>query len=70
MTRTDPITHQINVYSKFKLVKQKRIKFASECNQVINKEIDKMLSFGLVKEVDYPKWLANVKLVSKRTKNE
>ncbi|XP_074321469.1 uncharacterized protein LOC141658084 [Silene latifolia] len=39
---------------------QKRRKFASERNEIINKEVDKLLDMGMIREVIYPDWLANV----------
>ena len=58
------ITHWLNVSPCFKSVKQKR-SFAPERQKTINEEVDKILKAGAIKEVEYPKWLANVVLVKK-----
>ena len=58
------ITHRLNVSPSFKPVKQKR-SFASERQKEINEEVGKLLQAGAIREVEYPKWLANVVLVKK-----
>ena len=59
------ITHRLNVSPSFKLVKQKRKIFALERQKEINEEVGKLLQAGVIKEVEYPEWLANVVLVKK-----
>ena len=59
------ITHRLNVSPSFKLVKQKRKRFAPERQKAINEEVVKLLQAGAIKEVEYPEWLANVVLVKK-----
>ena len=59
------ITHRLNVSPSFKPVKQKRRSFASERQKAINEEVGKLLQAGEIREVEYPKWLANVVLVRK-----
>ena len=59
------ITHRLNVSPFFKPVKQKRRSFASERQKAINEEVGKLLQAGAIREVEYPKWLANVVLVKK-----
>ena len=63
----DPIiiTHRINVNPSFKPVKQKRRSFALERQKAINEEVGKLLQAWAIREVEYPKWLANVVLVKK-----
>ena len=67
MGGVDPaiITHRLNVSSSFKLVKQKRRSFALERKKAINKEVGKLLQAGAIREVEYPKWLANIVLIKK-----
>ena len=48
------ITHKLNVSPSFKLVKQKRRSFAPERQKAINKEVDKLLQAGAIREVEYP----------------
>ncbi|XP_074298593.1 uncharacterized protein LOC141629502 [Silene latifolia] len=59
----DIITHKLNIDTSFKLVQQKRRKFAPERNTIINEEVDKLLDMGMIREVMYPEWLANVVVV-------
>ena len=58
------ITHGLNVSPSFKSVKQKR-SFALERQKAINEEVGKLLLVNAIREVEYPKWLANVVLVKK-----
>lgn len=67
MPGIDPsvITDKLNVVPSHILVKQRRRSFTSEQNQAVANEVKKLLQAGLIKEVDYPEWLANVVLVKK-----
>lgn len=67
MPGIDPsvIVHRLNVNPGFRPVKQRRRTFAPERNQVIAEEVSKLLAAGLIREVDYPEWLANVVLMKK-----
>ena len=59
------ITHRLNVSPSFKSVKQKRRSFALERKKAINEEVEKLLQAKAIREVEYPKWLANVVLIKK-----
>ena len=59
------ITHRLNTSQSFKPVKQKRRSFAPERPKAINEEVGKLLQAGVIREVEYPEWLANVVLVKK-----
>ena len=59
------IAHKLNVSPSFKPVKQKKRSFTLERQKVINEEVGKLLKAGAIREVEYPKWLANVVLVKK-----
>ena len=63
----DPIviTHRLNVSLSFRSVKQKGRSFAPERQKAINEEVGKLLQANAIREVEYPKWLANVVLVKK-----
>ena len=63
------ITHRLSVSPSFKLVKKKRRSFAPERQKAINEEVGKLLQAGVIREVEYPKWLANVILVKKGNAN-
>ncbi len=39
-----------------RLVKQRRRNFASERNQAIAEEVQKLLQAGFIQEIDYPEW--------------
>ena len=64
---TNIVAHQLNVNPSFHPVKQKRRVFALERNTAIMEEVDKLLKAGFIREVYYPKWLANVVMVKKST---
>ena len=59
------ITHRLNVSPSFKPVKKKRRSFALERKKAINEEVGKLLQAGVIGEVEYLEWLANVVLVKK-----
>ena len=67
MGGVDPavITHRLNVNPSFKSVKQKRRSFALEKQKAINEEVGKLFQAKAIREVEYPKCLANVVLVKK-----
>ena len=62
----DIITHRLNIDPSFRLIHQKRRKFAPERNQIIQEEVEKLLKTGMIREVKFPKWLANVVVVQKK----
>lgn len=47
---------------------KKQCKFALEKNEVINEKVDKLKN-GVIREVQYPDWLANVVVVWKKNEN-
>ena len=68
MTGIDPtiVTHELNVDSTYKPVKQKRRKLGPERAKAVNDEVDKLLKAGSIIEVKYPDWLANPVVVKKK----
>ena len=62
----DIITHKLGIDKSFRPIHQKRRKFAPERNLIIQKEVEKLLKTGMIREVKYPKWLANVVVVPKK----
>ena len=62
----DVITHKLNVDPDHKPVQQRRRKFAAERNKIINDEVSRLLKTEMIREVDYPEWLANVVIVQRR----
>jgi hypothetical protein len=67
MPGIDPsiIVHRLNIDPGSRPVKQRRKTFAPKRNQAIAEEVSKLLAARLIREVDYPEWLANVVLVKK-----
>ena len=59
------ITHRLNVSPSFKQVKQKRRSFTLERQKAINEEVGKLLQADVIREIEYPEWLAYVVLVKK-----
>ena len=59
------IEHSFNVDLIEKPVQQKRRMFAPKRNKVVMEEVEKLLTAGFIREVYYPKWLANVVMVKK-----
>ena len=68
MTGIDPqiSLHRLNVDPKHKPVRQKRRKFGTDRNQIIQEEVQKLLAIKSIREVTYPEWLANVVVVAKK----
>ena len=67
MPGIDPsvITHRLNVYSSSKPVRQKKRVFASERDNAIKEEVQKLTITKFILEVYYSDWLANVVMVKK-----
>ena len=59
-------SHKLNVIPSARLVKQKVRCFHSDRHQVIQEEVDNLLKARFIKEIKYPKWLANVVVVPKK----
>ncbi|KAI0531030.1 hypothetical protein KFK09_000579 [Dendrobium nobile] len=59
------IVHSLTANPTCKPVIQKKRSFAPERQQAIEKEVDKLLEAGFIREVHYPTWLANVVMVKK-----
>jgi len=67
MSGIDPnfFCHRLTMDPKVRLVRQRRRKFNEERRLVILEETKKLLNVGHIREIQYPKWLANVVLVKK-----
>ena len=59
------IQHKLNVDPEKKPDQQRQRVFAPERNQVVTNEVNKLLAADFIREVYYPKWLANIVLVKK-----
>ena len=64
----EKIEHSLNVSPTAKLIKQKFQQFTPDNKEAIRVEIKWLLAARLIKEVYYPKWLANPILVQKKNK--
>ncbi|KAK9050558.1 hypothetical protein SSX86_029875 [Deinandra increscens subsp. villosa] len=60
------ITHKLGIDNSFRPIHQKRRKFAPEKNIIIQEEVDRLLKAGMIREVKFPRWLANVVVVGKK----
>ena len=59
------IVHKLNDSSTFKRIHQKSRYFSPEKEIAIKEEVEKLLKAGIITEISYPKWLANVVMVKK-----
>ena len=68
MARIDPtlVSHKLNVIATAKLVRQKVRRFHPDRHQIIQTEVDNLLSVSFIREVKYPEWLANVVVIQKK----
>jgi len=60
------LCHHLTMDTKVRPVRQRRRKFNEERCLVVKEETQKLLSAGLIREIQYPEWLANVVIVKKR----
>ena len=59
-------SHKLNIIPMTIPVRQKVRCFHPDRHQIIQMEVDNLLSAGFIKEVKYPEWLANVVVVPKK----
>lgn len=59
------ITHRLSVDPSARPIRQKKRAFATDRNQAIDEEVDKLLKARFIQGVTYPNWIANVVLVKK-----
>ncbi|KAL0455740.1 UNVERIFIED_CONTAM: hypothetical protein Slati_0913200 [Sesamum latifolium] len=62
------MVHKLNVNLNFRPVRQKKRNFGQERNEIIKEEVEKLLTAGYIRPVQYPDWLANFILVPKPNK--
>jgi len=67
MLRIDPyfLCHRLTMDKKVRPVVQRRRKFNEERRLIIREETHKLLNAHHIREIQYPKWLANAVLVQK-----
>jgi len=61
----DFLCHQLTMDEKVKPTVQRRRKFTEEKRLTIREETQKIFVVGHIREIQYPKWLANVVMVKK-----
>ncbi|KAL0457859.1 UNVERIFIED_CONTAM: Retrovirus-related Pol polyprotein from transposon opus [Sesamum latifolium] len=61
----DIITHHLNLDPNIRPVKQKKRHFRPKKDKIIQGEVNKLLTAGYIKEIQFPEWLTNVVLVPK-----
>ena len=59
------MVHKLNVCPSFPQIWQKKRIFTQERDKAIVEEVRKMLEVDFIRELYYPKWLANVVMVKK-----
>ena len=59
-------SHKLNIIPMAKPVRHKVRLFHSDRHQIIQAKVDNLLRVGFIREVKYPKWLANVVVVPKK----
>ena len=62
----DVIEHSLKVDPKAKPVKQRLRPMSEERKKAAQAEVQKLLDAGVICEVQYPEWLANVVMVPKK----
>ena len=62
-------SHKLNIITSTKPVKQKIRHFHLDRHQIIQTKVDNLMRAGFIREVKYPKWLASMVVVPKRTVN-
>ena len=60
------IEHTLTVNPKAKPIKQGQRSMSEESQKAAQAEVQKLLDAGVIREVQYPEWLANVVMVPKK----
>ncbi|KAL0415853.1 UNVERIFIED_CONTAM: hypothetical protein Slati_3417200 [Sesamum latifolium] len=59
------ITHHLNLHPTMRPVKQKKRHFRPEKDKIIQREVNKLLTAGHIRKIQFLEWLSNVVLVPK-----
>ncbi|KAL0414912.1 UNVERIFIED_CONTAM: Transposon Ty3-G Gag-Pol polyprotein [Sesamum radiatum] len=59
------ITHHLNLDPAIRPIKQKKRHFGPEKDKIIQREVNKLLRTGHIREIQFQEWLSNVVLVPK-----
>ena len=60
------VSHSLNISSEAKPVSQKCRKLASERDEIVAREVDRLLEANAIRPVQYPIWLSNTVVVRKK----
>ena len=60
------VSHELNIIPTTRPVRQKMRHFHLDHHQIIQMEVDNLLRAGLIREVKYPEWIANMVVVPKK----
>ena len=68
MARINPTLafHKLNIIATVKLIRQKIRLFHPDRHQIIQTEVDNLLSASFIREVKYPEWIANIVVIPKK----
>jgi hypothetical protein len=71
ISRVDPdyIQHQLNVDPHSKPVQQKVKRAAPIHAEAVQKEVQRLLQAGTIRELQYPTWLSNTVVVKKKNES-
>lgn len=61
----DVTLHRLKIKPGVHAVKQKKRVFSTEKQEAIDKELDRLIEVGFIKEIQFPKGIANTVLVKK-----
>ena len=61
--------HELKVDMKVKPRKQRLRTMSEDRNKAAQSEVQKLLDAGVIREVQYPEWLANIVMVPKKNGN-
>jgi ribonuclease HI len=59
-------THKLAIDPQFRPIKQAPRRLRPEFQDQVIREVDKMIAAGFIKEIQYPRWLANIVPVEKK----
>lgn len=59
------MTHKLSIFKEARLVAQKKQRFSDQKREVVQEEVNKLITTRFIQEVTYTTWLANVVMVKK-----
>lgn len=58
--------HRLNISKEKKPVKQAQRRFHPDLIPLIEEEVSKLIKFGFIREVKYPRWISNIVPIKKK----